>query len=103
MSEYCPTRNGKYFAYTPEYLDEQNVWKPIPIARGNIGIPFPLDCGGLTMELGLCGKEQAYALAHHFAAQAAAIGTTEAVRIQRYEVLYDLKARKLAESEGESR
>jgi hypothetical protein len=102
--EWTPTRAGSYTAFEPQFWDKnQNKWRPIPVKRPHrwepAGVPQPLLCGGVNVELGLHGYDQAMALAHWFAADAAAEGLHIEVRVQEYDVRYDLKARKVEEVE----
>lgn len=57
-----------------------------------VGVPFPSRLGGLLDTMGLCGHEQATALAWVFAAQLASVGGEVDVRVEEYELKYDLKA-----------
>lgn len=90
--DWCPTRSGVYTAYYPQWLDGDE-WVDIQTSRQPGGVPQPLCCGGINMELGLCGKDQALALAYAFAAAASAEGKAVEVRAAEYVVRYDLKAR----------
>ena len=94
--KWCPTQGGTYTAYVPEYFDG-NEWKRIPIVKtiDSIGIPAPLMNGGISETVGLYGYEQAHALAWTHAAYLAAIGKKVEVRVQAYEVVYEIKARKI--------
>ena len=96
--EWCPTMSGTYTAYEPEWLDGDK-WREVPVTREpygqqHYGVPQPLCCGGVNATVGLYGHEQAQALAWGFAAQAVALGKEIKVRVQPYEVVYDIKARK---------
>jgi len=98
--EWTPTRSGSYTAFDPQYWDrDKGKWLPVPTKRPHRweppGVPQPLLCGGVNSELGLYGYDQAMALAHWFAAMAAAEGINIDVRVQEYDVQYDLKARKV--------
>ena len=98
--KWCPTRAGSYRAYNPEYLGGDGVWRPVPTTEtiGNGGAPYEnmLLSGGISITIGLFGKAQAMALAWQYAAQAAAAGHDADVRVQEYEVVYDIKARKVS-------
>ncbi len=92
---WCPTQGGEYTAYVPEYL-EGEVWKRIPIEYSKVGIPQPLESGHINSVIGLFGYEQAQALMWKYAAYASAtIIKHPKVRLQMYEVHYDIKAKKI--------
>lgn len=97
MSEWCPTRNGNYTGHKPEYLGEDGNWHAIPTKdAGQNGVPQPLACGNINAELGLFGYEQAWALAWQFAAQIAAQHfAVPKIRVAQFEVVYDIKAKRL--------
>jgi hypothetical protein len=97
MSEenWCPARGGTYTAYEPEYEKEDDKWEVIPTYQDPLGVPVPAYCGGITKELGLFGRAQAWALAWQFAAHAEATGRQVRIRVAQYEVKYDIKARRL--------
>jgi len=101
IKNWCPTRSGTYTAYEPQWFDGTE-WKRIPTATVNdlSGIPYPLMCGGITLELGLFGYEQAQTLAWAAAATMAAQGKTIQVRAQEFEVHYELKARAVEEDKS---
>ena len=92
--EWCPTQGGTYLAYIPEWLDK-DIWKEIPTHedRRN-GVPQPRYNGGINSTIGLMGYEQASAIAWTWAASAAREGVHLKIRLQAYDVLYDIKARK---------
>lgn len=98
MSEennWCPTQGGTFTGYLPEaYNMKDDEWVEIPIHPSEAGIPFPRRNGGVLQQIFLCGHAQAQALAWGFAAQGEKEGKTIKVRIQPYEVVYDIKARK---------
>jgi len=101
--EWTPARSGSYTAFEPQFWDkDKRKWRPVSLKRPHrwepSGVPQPLLCGGINMELGLCGYDQAMALAHWFAAEAAAEGVNIDVRVQEYDVQYDLKARRCEEN-----
>lgn len=95
--EYLPTRGGSFVAYEPQWLHPADGWLAVPqkrIVAGPGGVPYPLATGGILMEIDLCGKNQALAIAHAFAAIADATADGPAqVRIQPYQVHYDIKAK----------
>ncbi len=95
--DWCPTRHGQYTAYEPMWLRDGD-WAHVPTERRPGGVPQPLLSGGVNSELGLYGYAQAQALAWGWAAMAAAEGKTIEVKVQAYEVVYDLKARKIEEA-----
>jgi len=93
MPRWCPTQGGTFTAYDPEYLDGDE-WREVPTVRGTNGFPAPRRNGGITSTIGLFGHAQAQALAWGYAALAAGEGEEVKVRVQPYEVVYDIKARK---------
>lgn len=96
MNDWCPTQNGTFTAYDPEWFDGEK-WRQIPTEPNKNGVPSPRRNGGIISTIGLFGKAQAEALAWSYAAVAAAKGHDVKVRAQPYEVVYDIKARKLDE------
>lgn len=100
-----PTMNGNGLTgYSPEYLDpETGKWTDINIYHGtptNVKtegnrFPYPFKLGGVLQTIGLCGYNQAMAHAYDFASSYEAVGQHVQVRVQAYEVVYDIKARKL--------
>lgn len=95
MPEWCPTQSGTHTAYVPEYYHNDR-WVAVPTeAGGKCGIPQPYFNQGVNSTLGLFGYEQAMALAYSFAAHSQASGMPMEVRVQKYEVQYKLKARKI--------
>lgn len=96
MNEWCPSRQGTYTAYEPEYKAENGKWIRVPVVQEPNGIPHPLANAGISSELGLFGREQAWALAWHFSAHVAATSFVPAeIRVAQYEVHYDMKAKRL--------
>ena len=95
--DWCPTQAGTYRAYVPEYLDGEK-WREVQTIRGVGGVPQPLCYGGINQTVGLFGHAQAWALAWAAAAAMAAEGCEPKVRVVPYEVRYDIKARRLEES-----
>ena len=94
--EWCPTRGGRTRGYLPEVWDtHREKWETIPLIHGGKGAPYPLLCGGVLQEVDLLGYEQAQCMAWMYSAQAAAIGDRIKVRVQEYELHYDIKARKM--------
>jgi len=98
--KWCPTQGGTFTAYYPEYLCE-GEWKQVPTMRKSDGIPVPMRNGGVITAIGLFGYDQAQALAWSYAAWNASEGLDVEVRVQSYEVVYNIKARKIAASKGE--
>ena len=101
---YCQTQGGTYRAYLPEYFDSvAEEWKPIPLSKHakkteGIHVPQPYDFGGINNTISLYGYNQAKAFAHMFAAihdSEFSLKKALNVRIQPYEVHYEIKARKL--------
>lgn len=125
--EWCPTMHGNMAGYTPQWkhrgpvskalnkylvaLEGGDDWTDVPytVIRGAVsikladgsyvpvGIPFPRALPGILETIGLCGREQAMALAWSFAAQAAAAGAEIDVRAEAHELIYDLKAKPMPE------
>jgi len=91
--EWCPTQGGTFTAYDPEYLDGEE-WRSIPTDRNPKGVPPPIRNGGIITTLCLFGHDQAQALAWSYAAHAAGVGLKVEVRVQPYDVVYDIKAKK---------
>jgi len=102
--KYCPTQNGSFTGYRPEYRmidgDTKTDWKTLPTKRGlySKGAPYPKDFGGILYTIGLCGYNQAKALAYDFAATAEETGASKIeVRAVAYEIFYDIKAERIEE------
>lgn len=102
-NEWCPTQNGKFIAYEPEWRyasKPDSEWEPVPrrkeFDRPDLGAPAPLSFGGICDTICLCGYAQANALAWLFAAKMEARGESVDVRAEAYEVIYEIKARKLS-------
>lgn len=91
------TQHGNFSAYEPQWLDGTE-WKRVPYTNvpmeGYNRFPAPLLYGGITEAINLCGYMQAWAIAYNFAAIAEANGKRIEVRLQDYEVQYDIKCRK---------
>ena len=103
--KYCPTQNGTFCGYQPEYRkvngDIKTEWKTLPTKKGLFlkgGVPYPKAFGGILDTIGLHGYNQALALAHHFAATIEGAGAYEVeVRAAAYDINYDIKAKKIEE------
>ena len=68
--------------------------RDIPLHEAGVnGVPYPQYMGGVARTVGLCGYAQAQCLAWGYAAAMAAEGEMVQVRVQAYEVVYDIKAR----------
>jgi len=94
--DWCPTRGGRTRGYEPEVWNtDREKWEPISLIHVGKGVPYPLLCGGVLQEVGLLGYEQAKCMAWMYSAQAAAVGDRIKVRVQEYELHYDIKARKM--------
>lgn len=95
--EYCPTQNGTFTGYTPEWKLPDG-WSPMPIKSiiGK-GIPFPKQFGGILETIWLFGYDQAKALEYQCRAHCASIGQTVETRIAEYEITYDIKAKRIEE------
>ena len=109
MTDWCPTQNGQITGYVPEYKKGEK-WLRIPvndipnyvIDDGRVillGAPPPKWNWGILKTIGLYGYEQAQALAWLFAAEASNKGEHVEVRVVSFVVHYEIKARKLEESE----
>ena len=99
--EWCPSINGTCQAYMPQFYDlERKAWRDVPTAEsGRFGVPFPIGQGLLFQHMGLFGYEQAWALAWSYAAWSASQGVAPKVRVQKYEFVYDIKARRTENAE----
>jgi len=102
--KWCPTQGGSLTGYYPEYLDRADgTWKNIPIScepkpnpMGYISVPWPSFCGGVLQTVYLYGYEQAQAMAwFHAACEAGRGNYVPEVRVQAYEINYEIKARKI--------
>src|SRR4030067_2262915 len=91
----CPTQSGEFIAYQPEWLDGEE-WKRIPTSRTpfNGGVPDPLLFGGIVSTINLFGYAQAWALAWTYSAFAMANGQEVKIRVQAFDVKYNIEARK---------
>ena len=109
MTDWCPNQNGQTTGYVPEYNNGEK-WLQIPVVDipgyiiqdGRlvmVGAQSPKWNGGILKTIGLCGYAQAQALAWLFAAEASHRGEQVEVRVVPFEVHYEIKARKLEESE----
>ena len=103
-TKWCPTQAGTFTAYKPEWRDKNGEWKDIPIVRltprQGYGIPRPrFGASDVAAAIYLHGYEEALALAWQYAAYEAAEGNKVDVRVQSYEVVYDIKARKIESPE----
>ena len=105
--KWCPTQHGNTFAYEPQYLDGTE-WKRIPIHEitrplsALVGIPSERYFGGLYAIVSLYGFHQAMALVWGYAAEIAAQEghhKVPEVMVQEYEFIYDIKARKIEDSQ----
>lgn len=99
-NKWIPTVSGTGNAYAPEWRkrDEDDAWQrvpteQIPVVLGR-GVPPPLFIGNAICMVGLCGYEQAQALAWLWAAHCAAIGKDVDVRVAEYDLQFEVKARR---------
>jgi len=92
--KWCPTQAGSFAGYEPEFFNGAE-WVEIQTDRGNNGLTFPRRTGGILNTIDLMGRAQAKAIAWAFAADAESQGEEIEIRIQKYEVVYDIKARKI--------
>jgi len=81
-----PAAAGKLRAYASEYPDGAE-WKRVPTRKVSCGVPYPFLFGGVLSEIGLMGYGR------HSPSPEFKPGAE--VRLQEYEVLFDLKARKV--------
>ena len=103
--KYCPTQSGVITGYKPQYRDKSSSgeWKAVP-TKGTLppkGIPGPRMGGGILGTIGLSGYSQAKALAWLFAAYYESGGKYIDVRVEAYEVKYDIKAKAIKGKEDE--
>jgi len=106
---WVPSHSGKVRGYQAEYRTMEKgslnwlSWKPVPIEKSEIGIPYPGLHGNHLESLGLMGFEQAKAHAWWTLACSKSGRRFSAceVRVQEYEVEYDLKARKIGDPKTE--
>ena len=101
QEKYCPTQNGKFVAYKPQYRrNSEGSWRDIPIAKINSlqmkGLPFPKQFGGIISTINLGGYSQSKALMWAWSALHEAEGLKIETRLEEYEVDYQIKARKIA-------
>ncbi len=97
--EYCPTQNGTFLAYRPEYRlrdsYKKQEWKPVPITKGRGGTPFPEQFGGIMSTIHLFGYAQAKTLMWSWSALAEERGESVDVRVVEYKVAYGIKAKRV--------
>lgn len=97
--EHIPQQSGSYTAYRPEYKDSSGQWQEIQTKPCHEGIPSLRDNNGaINSVVRLYGFEQAWALAWMWLATETARGvkvTVENIRVQCYEVKYEIKASKI--------
>lgn len=93
-AKWCPTQTGKYTAYYPEWLDGEK-WVQIHVVNSKVGVPPPAWGGGINSTIRLFGYAQAQALAWSYAAAVESEGKEIKVRVQAYDVRYEIKAKKI--------
>lgn len=102
--KWLPTMGGTMFGYIPEYRKHDNKWERIPttMIHGGLGIPYPYYNGGILQTILLYGHAQAHALAWLYKAtcEANADMFTE-VRVAEFEVMFEIKARRMDEANPE--
>ena len=102
--EWTPIIAGNCTGYAPEFFDKDSgKWRQVPthkVPTGK-GIPHPDFMGGVLMGIHLFGHSQAQALAWSFAAVHESFGKDIQVRVQDYDVVFDIKARKIEKKGGE--
>lgn len=122
--EHCPTMAGTFHGYQPQWknrtgwgetvnkrlfgLEGGEKWTDVPYVtvRGviaiklpdgrevSVGVPFPRHMPGILESIGMCGHEQAMALAWAFAAYVSSVGCEVEVRAEEYVLNYDIKAKR---------
>ncbi len=95
-TKYCPTQAGSFEAFEAQWKSGED-WRDVPTVRHRNGVPSPLMTGGISDAIGLLGFHQAHALAHGFAADAKASGKDIEIRVRKYRVEYDIKAKLIEE------
>lgn len=100
--KWLSTMGGTIIGHLPEYKTYgEDKWRVVPTETrdSNIGVPYPLIFGGVTQEAHLFGHAQAQALAWTYKAFCEANGDlfTE-TRVVDYEIVFDIKARRINES-----
>lgn len=106
-----PAHGGNFNGYNPEYRsrdsgdDPWRSWRSIPIdtIEGKGGVPHPIFQGHILKSLSLYGHAQAKALMWMFLADIKASWKVVQVeaRVQKYQIVYDLKSNKVDEPEIE--
>ena len=99
-ARWFPTTAGTGTAYAPEWRKrgkDDAPWQrvpteQIPVVLGR-GVPPPLFMGNAIAMIGLCGYEQAQALAWLWAAHHAALGINVDVRVSAFDLQFEVKAR----------
>lgn len=92
--EYSSTTAGSTAGFAPEWHDGDS-WVRVETRRGLQGVPSPLFEGGLLATVGLMGYAQANAIAWMFKAHADAEGEKIEIRVQEYEVTFDIRTKKM--------
>lgn len=95
--DWCPSMGGTYPAYKPIWNDD-GIWKDIEFTTddGVLGIPPPkYSLNGISQLLNVLGYEQAMAISWQFSAINASQGIIVEVDVQEYQVIYDIKAKKI--------
>lgn len=96
--EWCPTRAGTTHGYIAQF-QRGGEWKRIETSRTDNGVPYPILNGGIFETIDMFGKAQANSLAYTFKALAESRGEYLEVRIQKYLVVYDIKAKEEPETD----
>jgi transposase InsO family protein len=89
---------GTYDAYSVEHFDDvSGKWKDLPTEwrDDGVGAPMPKCMGGVTAFIGLLGEAQANAIMWQAQAFAESKGERFKLRVVEYQVVYDIKARKV--------
>lgn len=109
---FCPARNGTFTGYHPEYRMKQmgvggwTEWLDLPVKRSNKteGVPYPELLKGVLIAIDLFGLSQAKALAWDFLAHSESKAglTIYQIRVQPYDISYDIKAKKTGDPKPEN-
>lgn len=89
--DWLPTQGGTTRGYEAQYK-EGDKWIKIPC---NNSVPYPEAFGGILAQIELMSLTQAEAHRFLFVAVAEEQGKEIKTRLQEYEIVYEIKARKL--------
>lgn len=91
---WIPTQGGTFQGYEPQYK-EGDKWKRIYTIEQSYGSPYPSAFGGVLKQIGLMSFAQAEAIRWQFTACMESQGKKVETQIQGYEIVYEIKARKI--------